>query len=102
MFSSRFALPEKLSSMLEYMNISSIPNGASKFISALQQSRKPPQITVPRQIPSMRFPSFYQCDDESQELVLPNWVHLNLDGQSSSEDDEDEERRFSSIDTLNL
>lgn len=94
-------MPEKLGGMLEFMKLSPVPSGASKFITALQQARKPPKITIPTQIPPIKFPSFYQCEEESKELVLPNWVHLNLDGQSSNEDDE-EEKIFPSIDTLNL
>lgn len=90
----RFSLPEKLNHFFKFLNISPMRNGSSTFIKALKQSRSLPKLNVSK--PSEPLPLPFDADDfsldeEMREPLTIGKATLNLDGHSSSEEDDEED-----------
>uniref|UniRef100_A0A1B6KDR1 SEFIR domain-containing protein n=1 Tax=Graphocephala atropunctata TaxID=36148 RepID=A0A1B6KDR1_9HEMI len=95
----RFSLPEQLSHMFKFLNVPPVKNGSSLLVSALQQPRSAPQFFISRPLTPLKLPfdaGDFDLDSEEKEdsevrnsIIIKNF-QLRLDGQSTSEDEEED------------
>ncbi|KAG8331028.1 hypothetical protein J6590_050414, partial [Homalodisca vitripennis] len=98
----RFSLPEQLTHLFKFLNIPPVKNGSSLLVSALQQPRSPPQFIVSRPITPLKLPfnsGDFDLDreeiedDEVRNSIVIKGFQLNLDEQSTSEDEEENDHQ---------